>query len=51
MDTAPAGDALAPTHAELVSLFQVNAVAVAALIEANWQRQRDDAVIVLEGIA
>ncbi len=33
---------------ELVSMFQTNSVALRAEIEANWERVRDDAVVVLD---
>ena len=50
MSDTPTGDGTTSTGAELVSLFQCNAVAVAAMIEANWERQREAAVVLLEEI-
>lgn len=49
MTDAPTQDA--PTGSSLVGLWQSGLVAIAAQIDANWERQRDDAVVVLEGVA
>lgn len=46
MTDAPTQDA--PTGSSLVSLWQSGLVAIAAQIDANWERQRDDAVVILE---
>jgi hypothetical protein len=50
MSDTPTANGATSTGAELVSLFQCNAVAVGAMIEANWERQREAAVVLLEEI-
>lgn len=51
MDSNSTSDALAGTGTNQVSLFQANAKAIAAMIAANWERQRDNSVVLLDGIA
>lgn len=49
MDSAPTNASSVPTGTTMVSLFQVNAVAVLTEKVANWTRLRADAVAYLEG--
>lgn len=51
MDSAPTGDSVAPTAAELVSLWQTNSVGFRAERTVNWSRRRASAVAYLTGVA
>jgi HK97 family phage prohead protease len=51
MDTAPTGDSITPTAAELVSLWQTNSVGFRAERTVNWARRRASAVAYLTGVA
>ncbi len=51
MDSAPTGDSVAPTAAELVSLWQTNSVGFRAERTVNWSRRRPSAVAFLTGVA
>lgn len=50
MEDAPSGDSLTPTATTAVSLWQVNAVGIAAMRAINWSA-RTDAVAMLEEAA
>jgi hypothetical protein len=50
MTDAPTGDGVEPTAASVVSLFQVNAVAVMALAHQNWRTARLGSVAIMDGL-
>jgi hypothetical protein len=51
MEAEPTNDSVVPVATDLVSLFQVNCTAVAAVRWASWARANDSAVAVLTGVS
>ena len=49
MSDTPAHDAITPTGASLVSMFQTNSVAMRAVATVAAERLRDDAIALIEG--
>jgi hypothetical protein len=49
MDSAPSGDALTPTAASLISLWQANAIALRVEKTVNWKALRPHSVAYISG--